>query len=262
MIDTQNKMKRGLLIVFEGIDKSGKSTQAKLLADNLNSLSITTELIRFPDRNTEIGKIIDSHLICTKTNLRLPGSGESSTHEEDQARINEYKKLHLLFSANRWENCQRITELLKYGTHVILDRYVYSGIVYAYNSMYNPYTMENVPSLEWVLGPDNGLPQPDIVFYLQIDPITVSKRQKFGEELFESIEFLQRVSDMFDSSASIFDYFKTYDASQSVQELHKSIITEVHRMIHFEEYSDEIKTLWNLLDTTTNKDDKNENSNT
>ena len=52
---------RGLLIVFEGLDKSGKSTQAKMLHDKLRVLNMTCELWIFPYRQTASGKILDSY---------------------------------------------------------------------------------------------------------------------------------------------------------------------------------------------------------
>lgn len=51
--------KRGALIVVEGIDKSGKSTQCELLVNNLNKKEQNSaKLMKFPDRTTVIGKTI------------------------------------------------------------------------------------------------------------------------------------------------------------------------------------------------------------
>jgi len=76
-------MKRGALIVLEGVDRSGKTTQCSRLLNRLVSNGISCELMRFPDRTTPIGKMIDGYL-------------QSKTEMDDHA-------LHLLFSANRWE---------------------------------------------------------------------------------------------------------------------------------------------------------------
>jgi dTMP kinase len=70
---------RGKLVVFEGLDRSGKSTQSKLLHENLEN----SVLVRFPNRETTTGKIIDTYLKGTQDLC-------------DEA-------IHLLFSANRWE---------------------------------------------------------------------------------------------------------------------------------------------------------------
>jgi dTMP kinase len=75
--------KRGALIVFEGCDRSGKSSQCSLLLSYLNNMNYKTELMRFPDRTSKIGTMIDQYL-------------KSATDLDDHT-------IHLLFSSNRWE---------------------------------------------------------------------------------------------------------------------------------------------------------------
>ncbi|KAJ8585933.1 hypothetical protein M405DRAFT_864999 [Rhizopogon salebrosus TDB-379] len=91
--------KRGAFIVIEGLDKSGKSTQASLLLHRLQDpqdVEATTPpkvvLLKFPDRTTSIGKMIDAYL-------------RSESDLDDRA-------IHLLFSANRWELACAITVLV------------------------------------------------------------------------------------------------------------------------------------------------------
>lgn len=74
-----NTKKRGAFIVFEGIDRCGKSTQSELLGKSLAN----AENVRFPDRTSCIGTLINSYL-------------SSASDMSDQT-------IHLLFSANRWE---------------------------------------------------------------------------------------------------------------------------------------------------------------
>ena len=107
-------VKRGSLIVFEGCDRSGKTTQVTKLVEKLNQEgkpAKNAKMMRFPDRTTVIGSIINSYLTCTK-------------ELDDHA-------VHLLFSANRWELEQEIMTTLKAGTHVIIDRYAYSGVAFS-----------------------------------------------------------------------------------------------------------------------------------
>ena len=60
--------KRGALIIFEGCDRSGKTTQCqrivKHLSDNLPMINDqpSTIMMRFPDRNTKVGHAIDAYL--------------------------------------------------------------------------------------------------------------------------------------------------------------------------------------------------------
>lgn len=75
--------KRGALIVLEGLDRSGKSSQCLKLASSLASQGFPVEAWWFPDRTTAMGKMISSYL--------------SSKEDMDD------RTIHLLFSANRWE---------------------------------------------------------------------------------------------------------------------------------------------------------------
>ena len=102
-------MRRGLFFLFEGVDRSGKTTQVDLLFRHFESLDQKAQKFRFPLRSTLVGKTIDGYL-------------KSEIEVEDHA-------IHLLFSANRWEMAAEIEKTLKSGVHIIMDRYVYSGIV-------------------------------------------------------------------------------------------------------------------------------------
>lgn len=106
-----NGIKRGALIVIEGVDRSGKSTQCKRLVETLLQRQIKAQLITFPDRTTVIGEIIDKYL-------------RHCNNLCDEA-------IHLLFCANRWEKRNQMEQLLKKGITLIVDRYSYSGIVYS-----------------------------------------------------------------------------------------------------------------------------------
>lgn len=97
---------RGALIVIEGLDRAGKSTQV-----NRISQQIFAKTIKFPERSTPIGKMIDSYL------------GKLSEMDD--------RSIHLLFSANRWEKVEDILTSLNNGQHVICDRYAFSGIAYS-----------------------------------------------------------------------------------------------------------------------------------
>lgn len=104
-------LKRGALIVFEGCDRSGKTTQIKRLVDRLNEEGSKTKMMRFPERDTGIGQLINQYLSCAK---------EMDDHV-----------VHLLFSANRWELVKDISSSLESGTNVIIDRYAFSGVAFS-----------------------------------------------------------------------------------------------------------------------------------
>jgi dTMP kinase len=74
---------RGALIVLEGLDRSGKTSQSSRLLTYLEGLGHSAELWRFPDRNTNVGQMISSYL-------------------SNKSQLDDHT-IHLLFSANRWE---------------------------------------------------------------------------------------------------------------------------------------------------------------
>lgn len=156
--------------MIEGLDRTGKTTQCNILIEKLNP---NVALIKFPDRSTDIGILIDKYL--TDKNFVLP----------DQA-------VHLLFSANRWEVAQRIRNLLLAGKHVVLDRYVFSGIAYS--------AAKGVAGMDrnWCLQPDKGLLKPDLTLFLTNSNVNETlSRKGFGEERYEVNDFQQEVKNQF-----------------------------------------------------------------
>lgn len=83
MANNQNSDARGALIVLEGLDRSGKTSQSGRLLSYLDGLGYPVESWRFPDRDTAVGKMISSYL-------------------SNQSQLDD-RTIHLLFSANRWE---------------------------------------------------------------------------------------------------------------------------------------------------------------
>lgn len=162
---------RGRLIVFEGLDRSGKSTQCARLVDHLQAQGQKVEYMRFPNRGTIIGQMINNYLTGT-------------SHQEDHA-------IHLLFSANRWEAAEDIKKHIAAGTTVVIDRYYYSGCVYS-AAKQNP-TMD----LAWCRYPEIGLPRPDLCLFLDISAHGAAKRGGFGSERYEKQDMQDRVRTLF-----------------------------------------------------------------
>jgi len=152
------------MFVFEGIDRSGKTTLIQKVKERLEKTGHEVVVFKFPNRTTEIGKLLDRFL-----------RGELNFQPE---------VAHLLFSANRWEAESQIRTALK-TKKVLIDRYSHSGIAY---SMLN---------LEWCINTELGLPQPSKVFYLDISVETAMARSGFGEEKFEEKKYLERVQERY-----------------------------------------------------------------
>ena len=154
--------------MLEGLDRSGKSTQASLLCDSLRSQGRNVLLWKYPARETFLGKTIDGYL---KNAISLPD-----------------ETIHLLFSANRWETVNSLLAELKKGTDIVCDRYAYSGIAYS---------AAKGLDFEWCRNPDRGLPQPDLVLYMKVSPEVARQRGGYGEERYEKEEFQAKVGEQF-----------------------------------------------------------------
>lgn len=188
-------MPRGALIVLEGCDRSGKSTQSKLLVESLKNLQYKAELLRFPDRTTQIGSLLSSYLQMKKD-------------IEDHA-------VHLLFAANRWELKDKILDLLRKETTIIVDRYSYSGIAYS--------ATKKGMDIDWCKLPETGLPSPDLVIYLKLDSEIASQRGGFGAERYEDLKIQDKIHRNYCSLQD--KNWKFVDANTSVEELQKNLLT-------------------------------------
>ncbi|KAK8110314.1 thymidylate kinase-domain-containing protein [Apiospora kogelbergensis] len=162
---------RGAFIVFEGMDRAGKTTQAKLLQQRFFEEGRDVKFMRFPDRTTPIGQMIDAYL-------------KGQTEIEDHV-------IHLLFSANRWEALKTIQTTLAAGVSIVCDRYYHSGIVYS-AAKQNP----TLP-LSWAKAPEAGLPRPDLVLFLDLDEAVARERGGWGGEVYEKGEMQRRVRELF-----------------------------------------------------------------
>jgi dTMP kinase len=190
-----------------------------MLAKSLSEKHGRTELIRFPERSTTIGNLIDSYL-------------KSASNLNDQS-------IHLLFSANRWERSSFVEESLNAGTNLVCDRYAYSGVAF---------TSAKGLDVEWCKNPDRGLPAPDCIIYLDLAIEEAAQRGQFGEERYEKVEFQKTVRDKFftlqqkDEEQRSIPWY-VLDARKSIDELHQEISTIADEIIA-QNNASPIKKLW------------------
>ncbi|KAL3108533.1 hypothetical protein niasHT_015455 [Heterodera trifolii] len=193
-------VKRGALIVLEGLDRSGKSTQAKLLLEHFQRRGESARIQRFPDRDEPVtGRTIDAFLKSAK-----------SAEESREA-------IHLLFAANRWLMIHQMVEELAEGWHLILDRYSYSGIAYS---------LAKGMSMEWACHSEVGLLRPDLVLFFDVDVANVSARGGFGSEVMERSEFQSKV---YAQMGTLFNasFWRRIDAARPIDKVHQSVVSEV-----------------------------------
>ncbi|KIJ55507.1 hypothetical protein M422DRAFT_151630 [Sphaerobolus stellatus SS14] len=220
---------RGAFIVIEGLDRSGKTTQTALLEKQLSTGATRQVMfLKFPDRTTSIGKMIDNYL-------------RSQSELDDRA-------IHLLFSANRWELASTIEGLLNSGTTIICDRYAFSGIAFTFakSRLASATSAQKTLTYEWCRNPDAGLPAPDLTLFLDISPEAAKARGGYGDERYEKEVLQRRVREIFGRiSTDVIESggrWVNIDAGQEVENVAQAIWKEVERYTDGTEES--IRPLW------------------
>lgn len=180
--DEYKKKDYGKIVVIEGLDKSGKTTQCRLLYNFYsNNYPGQISLLNFPDYTTRIGKEIE---------LFLHGKVNYA---------NEVK--HILLSANRWEKKSEIEQLRGKNKLLIINRYYQSNLAYG---------VANDMNFDWLFNLDKGLPKEDIVIVLDIDPSISYKRSidnNFVMDEFEkNISFLGKVRNAYLNLAKLLNW--------------------------------------------------------
>lgn len=160
------------MIVFEGVDGSGKSTQVELLARKLSKKGLEFVTLREPTKGKWGVKIRE-----------LSKSQDSIAPEEELE----------LFVKDRKENVrQNILPALKAGQVVILDRYYYSTLAYQ--------GARGISSEKIRQQHKSFAPRPDIVFILDV-PVGLGLRRIIGRpiiyRLFEDRNYLRKVRQIF-----------------------------------------------------------------
>ncbi len=165
---------RGQLIAFEGLDQSGKQTQAESVRDHLEGQGSPCALLSFPDYSTPIG--IEIH---------------RALHGE---RDYPSDVMQLLYVANRYEARDRIETLLAGGTTIVCDRYLASSIAYGEAQGLDPV---------WLTDVQKFLPVPDLTILLDIAPETAVKRKAAGRDRYErDLSLLSRVRESYRRQAA------------------------------------------------------------
>jgi dTMP kinase len=202
--DEYKKKDNGKIVVIEGLDKSGKTTQSRLLYNFYsNSYPGQISLLNFPDYTTRIGKEIE---------LFLHGKVNYA---------NEVK--HILLSANRWEKKSEIEQLREKNKLLIINRYYQSNLVYG---------LANDMNFDWLFNLDKGLPKEDIVIVLDIDPSISYKRSidnNFVMDEFEkNISFLGKVRNAYLNLAKLLNW----NVIPAYQSDPVSIMNTIIKIIH------------------------------
>ena len=201
-----------MLVVLEGLDGAGKSTQVKLLRTYLESVCGGLEYIHFPRYDAPVyGDLISRFL-----------RGDFGSNETVHPQL-----VALLFAEDRHGAAADIRQHLENGGTVLLDRYVYSNIAYQCAKLDSEEEAEALR--KWIIDTeygDFGIPKPDINLFLDV-PIgfveanLAAQRQgddrnylSGGRDIHEAdIAFQRRVRSIYLKQASLDKDFLVVDCS-------------------------------------------------
>jgi dTMP kinase len=164
----------GHLIAFEGLDQSGKQTQAELLRDRLKLDGHKSRLVAFPDYATSIGEEIARAL-----------QGEREYGPD---------VMQLLYIANRYERKADLQRWLDGGLILVCDRYTASSIAYG-----------EAQGLDapWLLEMQKFLPPASATILLDIAPETAAQRKSVDRDRYErDLAMLARVRESYHRQAA------------------------------------------------------------
>lgn len=164
----------GALVAFEGLDQSGKQTQAELLRDRLRQEGRKARLVSFPDYGTSIGEELARAL-----------AGEREYGPE---------VMQLLYVTNRYERRNDLERWLAGGLVLVCDRYTASSVAYG-----EAFGLDAA----WLVDLQRFLPPAVLTILLDIDPATAATRKAVDRDRFErDLALLGRVRQSYHRQAA------------------------------------------------------------
>ena len=190
---------RGKIIVIEGTDKAGKTSQSRMLAETLKVSGKVCVILDFPDYTTPIGMEIKAFL------------------EGKRDYPSEVK--HLLFSANRWEKKREIESMLENGTIIVMNRYWQSNLVYG---------VANGMDINWLLRLDKGMPKEDVVLLILVNPSVSAKRAEIQDTFESDTQLATNAYKNYLKFAKQYQW-KVIDGSKRKEQVHQEIMKIIRK---------------------------------
>jgi dTMP kinase len=192
----------GMLIAIEGLDQSGKETQAQRLRERLREAGHKVRLLSFPDYGTSIGEEIARAL-----------QGERQYGSD---------VMQLLFVANRHERREEILEWIAGGLILVCDRYRASTIAYG-----EALGLETA----WLEDIQRFLPRAELTVFIDIEPTTAAKRKAHGRDRYESdLPLLERVRASYQRQSADPDWVRI-DGERTIDDIARDVFDLVLRRL-------------------------------
>ena len=207
-----------MLVVLEGLDGAGKSTQVKRLRAYLECLFGSLEYVHFPRYDAPVyGELISRFL-----------RGDFGANETVHPQL-----VALLFAEDRHGAAPAIKQVLDNGGIVLLDRYVYSNIAYQCAKLRDNAEAERLR--DWIFNTEYGdfnLPKPDLNIFLDVPIGFVESKLKAdrggedreylggAQDIHEAdIEFQKRVRAIYQRQCELDPKFIRIDCSDEYGEM-------------------------------------------
>jgi len=190
--------KLGTFVCIEGIDGSGKTTQARRLVTNLRRRGFDAVYTTEPSAG-KVGKLIRRYVLDRKKRVSIALEA-------------------LLFAADRIEHVEtEIKPALDKGKVVVCDRYIYSTLAYQGAASLD---------LKWIELINRFALIPDLALFLDVPPEIVVKRLKRKKSVMETLPNQQRVHEVYMQMVRE-ARLKLVDGTKSKEEVSKQILTLV-----------------------------------
>jgi dTMP kinase len=192
----------GHIIAFEGLDQSGKQTQAELLRDWLKRDGHKSRLVSFPDYGTSIGEEIARAL-----------SGERD-YDPDV--------MQLLYVANRYERRPDLQRWIDGGLILVSDRYTASSIAYGEAQGLDPIWLSEIQKF---------LPPASLTIMLDISPETAVQRKAVDRDRYErDLAMQMRVRESYHHQAAA-GRWAVIDGERSREAIAEDVVDAVTRLL-------------------------------
>lgn len=211
---------RGQLIVLEGIDGAGKTTQTQLLSAYLTRKGITTEQIKFPRYETFFGQLVLRFL-----------NGELGSIDQ----VSPYLA-SIVFALDRSAIKEKLNELLDKGTTIILDRYVGSNMAHQSAKLAAEKREQYLEWVERLEYKELGLPREDIVFFMDTPPLLSKPRLKWreGKDIHEEdLEYQKKTYEVYEQLSRRYDHWEKIQCMDmdynllSPEKIHQEIVKKL-----------------------------------
>lgn len=199
-------MSSGRLIVIEGLDGAGTTTQTKRLVDHLNQHGTRAHATREPS-DGPVGKLIREML--------------TGGHAIEGQKLSQ-NTFGLLFAADRLDHCQREVEpALVAGITVVSDRWYHSSLAYQGTGA----------DRDWITTLNARARRPDLTIFLHVRPEVAAARRAAArrqEELFEQLQMQIEVDAGYKATiaelAALGERIETLDGEQSPDDVFAAIL--------------------------------------